>query len=160
MSADQELGYVYLPVETPTNDLYGGHRPGDNLFAESLVCLDARTGERVWHYQLIHHGIWDYDVPTPPALVDITLDGREIKAVARVTKQAFTYVFDRVTGELVWPIEERRCRRRRGPASRRRRPSRSPTRAAPFDRQGVSKTTSSTSRRSSRPRPGASRPIT
>ena len=97
MSADEELGYVYLPVETPTNDLYGGHRPGDNLFAESLVCLDAKTGERIWHFQFIHHGIWDYDIPTAPALLDITVEGRLIKAVAQVTKQAFTYVLDRVT---------------------------------------------------------------
>ena len=138
MSADQELGYVYLPVETPTNDLYGGHRPGDNLFAESLVCLDARTGERVWHYQLIHHGIWDYDIPTPPALVDITVDGREIKAVAQVTKQAFTYVFDRVTGEPVWPIEERPVPASTVPGEQAAATQPFPTRPAPFDRQGVS----------------------
>jgi len=138
MSADQELGYVYLPVETPTNDLYGGHRPGDNLFAESLVCLDARTGERVWHYQLIHHGIWDYDIPTPPALIDITVDGREIKAVAQVTKQAFTYVFDRVTGEPVWPIEERPVPASTVPGEQAAPTQPFPTRPAPFDRQGVS----------------------
>ncbi len=138
MSADPELGYVYLPVETPTNDLYGGHRPGDNLFAESLVCLDARTGERVWHYQLIHHGIWDYDIPTPPALVDITVDGREIKAVAQVTKQAFTYVFDRVTGEPVWPIEERPVPASTVPGEQAAPTQPFPTRPAPFDRQGVS----------------------
>ncbi len=138
MSADLELGYVYLPVETPTNDLYGGHRPGDNLFAESLVCLDARTGERVWHYQLIHHGIWDYDIPTPPALIDITVDGREIKAVAQVTKQAFTYVFDRVTGEPVWPIEERPVPASTVPGEQAAPTQPFPTRPAPFDRQGVS----------------------
>ena len=138
MSADHELGYVYLPVETPTNDLYGGHRPGDNLFAESLVCLDARTGERVWHFQLIHHGIWDYDIPTPPALVDITVDGREIKAVAQVTKQAFTYVFDRVTGEPVWPIEERPVPASTVPGEQAAPTQPFPTRPAPFDRQGVS----------------------
>ena len=138
MSADLELGYVYLPVETPTNDLYGGHRPGDNLFAESLVCLDARTGERVWHYQLIHHGIWDYDIPTPPALIDITVDGREIKAVAQVTKQAFTYVFDRVTGEPVWPIEERLVPASTVPGEQAAPTQPFPTRPAPFDRQGVS----------------------
>ena len=138
MSADHELGYVYLPVETPTNDLYGGHRPGDNLFAESLVCLDARTGERVWHYQLIHHGIWDYDIPTPPTLVDITVDGREIKAVAQITKQAFTYVFDRVTGEPVWPIEERPVAASTVPGEQAAPTQPFPTRPAPFDRQGVS----------------------
>ena len=138
MSADPELGYVYLPVETPTNDLYGGHRPGDNLFAESLVCLDARTGERVWHYQLIHHGIWDYDIPTAPTLVDITVGGREIKAVAQITKQAFTYVFDRVTGEPVWPIEERPVPASTVPGEQAAPTQPFPTRPAPFDRQGVS----------------------
>ena len=138
MSADPELGYVYVPVETPTNDLYGGHRPGDNLFAESLVCLDARTGERVWHYQLIHHGIWDYDIPTPPTLIDITVDGREIKAVAQITKQAFTYVFDRVTGEPVWPIEERPVPASTVPGEQAAPTQPFPTRPAPFDRQGVS----------------------
>lgn len=106
MSADLELGYVYLPTEAATNDFYGGHRPGDNLFTESLVCLDARTGERVWHFQMVHHGIWDFDNPAAPNLIDIEVDGRKIKAVAQVTKQGFTYVFDRVTGEPVWPIPE------------------------------------------------------
>ena len=107
MSADPELGYVYLPVSTPTNDYYGGHRPGDNLFAESLVCLDAATGERVWHFQTTHHGMWDYDLPAAPNLVDIKVGDREIKAVAQVTKQGFCFVFDRQTGEPVWPIEEK-----------------------------------------------------
>lgn len=107
MSADQELGLVYLPTEASTNDFYGGHRPGDNLFTQSLVALDARTGERVWHFQLIHHGIWDYDTPAAPNLMDIVVDGRPIKAIAQVTKQGFTYVFDRATGVPVWPIEER-----------------------------------------------------
>ena len=137
MSADQELGYVYLPVETPTNDLYGGHRPGDNLFAESLVCLDAKTGERIWHFQFVHHGIWDYDIPTAPALVDITVDGRPIKAVAQVTKQAFTYVFDRVTGEPVWPIEERQVAQSDVPGEQTAPTQPFPTRPAAFDRQGV-----------------------
>jgi len=106
MSADEELGYVYLPVSTPTNDFYGGHRPGDGLYGDSLVCLDAATGRKVWHYQLVHHGLWDYDTPAAPNLIDITVDGKPIKAVAQVTKQAFVYVFDRVTGKPVWPIEE------------------------------------------------------
>ncbi|HCE04514.1 MAG TPA: hypothetical protein DEQ98_14865, partial [Acidobacteria bacterium] len=106
-SGDEDLGLVYLPLSTPTNDYYGGHRPGNNLFAESLVCLDARTGELVWHFQAVHHGVWDYDFPAAPNLVDITVDGRDIKAVALVSKQGFTYVFDRATGEPVWPIEER-----------------------------------------------------
>ena len=107
MSADPDLGYVYLPVETPTGDYYGGHRPGNDLFDESLVCVDARTGKRVWHYQIIHHGIWDWDNPAAPVLLDITVNGKKIKAVVQVTKQAFVYVFDRVTGAPVWPIEER-----------------------------------------------------
>lgn len=107
MTADPELGYIYLPFGTPSSDYYGGHRHGDNLFAESLVCLDASTGERVWHFQAVHHGIWDYDFPCAPNLIDITVDGKKIKAVAQVSKQGFTYVFNRVTGEPIWPIEER-----------------------------------------------------
>jgi len=107
MSADPELGYIYLPVGSPVTDYYGGHRPGDNLFANSLVCLDAETGERVWHFQFVHHTVWDYDLPAAPNLIDITVEGRELKAVAQITKQGFTFVFDRATGEPVWPIEER-----------------------------------------------------
>ena len=107
MSADEELGYIYLPIGSPVTDFYGGHRLGDNLFANSLVCLDAETGERVWHFQMVHHTVWDYDLPAAPNLIDITVDGRRIKAVAQVTKQGFTFVFDRATGEPVWPIEER-----------------------------------------------------
>ena len=107
MSADLELGYVYLPTEASTNDFYGGHRPGDNLFTQSVVALDASTGERVWHFQMIHHGLWDYDTPAASNLIDITVDGRVIKAIAQVTKQGFIYVFDRATGVPVWPIIER-----------------------------------------------------
>ena len=107
LALDEELGYVYLPFSTPTNDWYGGHRLGDNLFAESLVCLNVEDGEKVWHFQTIHHGLWDYDLPAAPNLVDITVDGKRIKAVAQVSKQAFCYVFDRVTGEPIWPIEEK-----------------------------------------------------
>ncbi len=107
MTVDEELGYVYLPVETPTNDFFGGHRPGNNLFAESLVALDLKTGKRVWHYQFIHHGIWDWDIPCAPILVDITVNGRPIKAIAAPTKQGWVYTFDRATGQPVWPIEER-----------------------------------------------------
>lgn len=106
MSADDDLGIVYLPIGTPTNDWYGGLRHGDNLFAESLVAVSAKTGERVWHFQMVHHGVWDYDVPAAPTLVDITVEGRAIRAVAQITKQGYTYVFDRVTGEPVWPIVE------------------------------------------------------
>ena len=137
ISADEELGYVYLPVETATNDLYGGHRLGDNLFAESLVCLDAKTGQRIWHFQFIHHGIWDWDIPTGPALVDVTVNGKQIKAVAQVTKQAWTYVFDRVTGEPIWPIEERPVPQSDVPGERTSPTQPFPTKPAAFDRQGV-----------------------
>jgi quinoprotein glucose dehydrogenase len=108
--ARRARGLVYLPVTTPSNDFYGGRRPGANLFAESLVCLDANTGKRKWHYQLIHHGLWDYDNPAPPSLVTIRPaenGGRPVDAVVALTKQGFAYVFDRVTGKPVWPIEER-----------------------------------------------------
>ena len=107
MTLDEARGLLYLPTSTPSSDYYGGQRPGANLFAESLVCLDAATGELKWHFQMVHHGLWDYDNPTAPNLVTITVDGRRIDAVAQVTKQGFTYVFDRVTGEPVWPIVER-----------------------------------------------------
>ena len=104
LTVDEELGYIYLTFGTPTNDYYGGHRLGDNLFAESLVCLDARTGKRVWHFQAVRHGLWDYDFPAAPILVDITVNGRRINAVAQVSKQGFVYVFDRRTGSPVWPV--------------------------------------------------------
>ncbi|HEX7080950.1 MAG TPA: pyrroloquinoline quinone-dependent dehydrogenase [Gammaproteobacteria bacterium] len=136
MSADTELGLVYLPVEAPLSDRYGGERPGDNLYGNSLVCLDARTGEVVWHYQLIHHDIWDWDNPTAPILMDLTVDGREIKAVAQITKQAFVYTFDRVTGEPVWPIEERPVPQSDVPGERTSPTQPFPTKPPPFDRQG------------------------
>jgi quinoprotein glucose dehydrogenase len=107
ISVDEELGLVYLPVELPTGDYYGGHRPGNGLFGESIVALDLKTGRRKWHYQLVHHGIWDWDIPCAPMLVDFTLNGRTVKAVAQPTKQSILYVFDRATGQPVWPIEER-----------------------------------------------------
>lgn len=107
MSVDPETGYIYLPVEAASNDFYGGHRPGNNLFAQSLVCLDGRTGELVWYYQLTHHGLWDYDPPSAPILGDVTVNGRPIKTVTQLTKQGLSFVFDRETGEPVWPIEER-----------------------------------------------------
>ena len=107
MSADPELGLVYLPVELPTGDYYGGNRPGAGLFGESIVALDVKTGRRKWHYQLVHHGIWDMDIPCAPILTDITVDGRVIKAIAQPTKQSWVYVLDRATGQPVWPIEER-----------------------------------------------------
>ena len=107
MTLDEKRGLVYLPVSTPSNDLFGGARPGANLFAESLVCLDAATGRRKWHYQILHHGLWDYDLASPPNLITVTVDGRTIDAVVQLTKQGFAFVFDRVTGAPVWPIEER-----------------------------------------------------
>ena len=137
MSADLELGYVYLPTGTPTNDWYGGHRVGQNLFAESLVCLDAATGKRVWHFQMIHHGLWDYDLPAAPTLVDIEVDGKTIKAVAQVSKQAFLYVFDRVTGEPVWPIIETPVPPSKIPGEYAAPTQPTPSRPAAFDRQGV-----------------------
>jgi len=107
VTVDEELGLVYLPVESPTGDYYGGHRPGNNLYGESLVCLDLRTGVKKWHYQIVHHPIWDFDLPAAPILADITVDGHAIKAVAAPTKQGILYVFDRVTGKPVWPIVEK-----------------------------------------------------
>ena len=137
MSADLDLGYVYLPTEAPTNDFYGGHRPGDNLFTQSVVALDAATGERVWHFQMIHHGIWDYDTPAAPNLIDIYVDGREIKALAQVTKQGFTYVFDRATGVPVWPIVERAVPQGLIPGERTSPTQPFPTKPPPFVRQGL-----------------------
>ena len=107
ITVDEELGLVYLPVETPTSDFYGGHRPGNNLFAESLVCVDLKTGKRKWHFQMVHHPLWDHDLSSAAILADINVNGKVIKAVAMPSKQAWVYVFDRVTGEPVWPIEER-----------------------------------------------------
>ena len=107
ITVDEDLGLVYLPVETPSSDYYGGHRPGNNLFAESLVCLDLKTGQRKWHFQFVHHPLWNFDMSAAPILADITVGGRAIKAVAVPSKQAWLYVFDRVTGQPVWPIEER-----------------------------------------------------
>ena len=107
MSVDEETGYIYLPVEAPSNDFYGGHRLGDNLFSQSIVCLDGATGERIWHFQLSHHDVWDYDPPAAPILHDLLINGVTIKAVTQLSKQGMSFVFDRVTGEPVWPIEER-----------------------------------------------------
>ena len=138
MSADPQLGYVYLPIEAPTADYFGGHRLGDNLFSSSLVCLDARTGEMVWYYQLVHHDIFDYDTASAPLLLDVEVEGQPVRAVAQVTKQAYVYVFDRVTGEPVWPIEERPVPPSDVPGERSSPTQPVPTRPAPFDRQGVS----------------------
>jgi quinoprotein glucose dehydrogenase len=107
LTVDEELGSVYLPIESPTSDYYGGQRPGNTLFGETLVCVDLKTGARKWHYQLVHHPLWDMDISSAPILVDITVDGKPVKAVAQPTKQGILYVFDRVTGKPVWPIEEK-----------------------------------------------------
>jgi quinoprotein glucose dehydrogenase len=138
LSADEELGYIYLPLTAPTSDMYGGHRLGDNLFANSLVCIKAESGERVWHFQTVHHDLWDYDLPAAPILADITVDRRAIKAVVQITKQGFAFVFDRVTGEPVWPIEERFVPQSTTPGERTSPTQPFPTKPAPFDRQGVS----------------------
>jgi len=106
ITVDEELGLVYLPVESPSSDYYGGKRPGNNLYGESLVAVDLKTGQRKWHFQLVHHPIWDHDISSAPILLDVTIDGRMRKLVAQPTKQSFLYVFDRVTGEPIWPIVE------------------------------------------------------
>ena len=137
ISADEEQGLAYLPLTSPTSDMYGGHRLGDNVFANTLVCVRCATGERVWHYQIVHHDLWDYDLPTAPILADITVDGKPIKALVQLTKQAFAYVFDRLTGRPVWPIEERPAPASDVPGERTARTQPVPTRPPAFDRQGV-----------------------
>ena len=136
-SADAELGMVYMPISSSTNDMYGGHRIGDNLFSQSLVAVDLETGERIWHFQTVHHGLWDYDPPAAPILMDITVDGREIKAITQLTKQAFAFVFDRETGEPVWEIEERPVPQSTVPGEVTSPTQPFPTKPAPFDRQGA-----------------------
>ena len=138
MSADDELGIVYIPIGTPTNDWFGGLRKGDNLFAESLVAVRAEDGELLWHFQMVHHGVWDYDLPAAPTLVDITVDGRPIKAVAAISKQGFTYVFDRISGEPVWPIEERAVPQSTVPGEVLSPTQPFPTMPPPFEPQGIS----------------------
>ena len=138
ISVDEDLGMAYLPVELPTGDYYGGHRPGNGLFGETLVAVDLMTGQRKWHYQLVHHGIWDMDIPCAPILADITVNGRAVKAVAQPTKQANLYVFDRVTGQPVWPIEERPVPKGDVPGEWYSPTQPFPTRPAGYDRQSVS----------------------
>ena len=138
MSVDEELGLVYLPVELPTGDYYGGHRPGDGLFGESIVAVELKTGKRRWHYQLIHHGIWDYDNPCAPILANITVGGRRIRALAQPTKQGWLYVLDRATGEPVWPIEERAVEASAVPGEKASPTQPFVTKPPAFDRQGVS----------------------
>ena len=137
LTADETLGLVYVPLSAPTGVVYGGHRPGDNLFADSLVAIDAATGDRVWHFQMVHHDVWDYDTVGPPTLGEITVDGRRIKAVMQPSKTAFLYVFDRETGEPVWPIEERKVPQSIAPGERTASTQPFPTKPPPFDLQGI-----------------------
>ena len=138
MTLDEQRGLLYMPVSTPSNDYYGGRRLGDNLFAESLVCLDAATGKRKWHFQIVHHGLWDYDPPAPPNLVSIQVNGRKIDAVVQLTKQGFAFVFDRVTGKPVWPIEERPVPQSDIPREKTSLTQPYPTKPPAFAEQGVS----------------------
>ncbi|MDP3718736.1 MAG: pyrroloquinoline quinone-dependent dehydrogenase [Acidobacteriota bacterium] len=137
MSADEELGQVYLPTNTTAPDFYGAHRLGDNLFAESIVALDIATGKRVWHFQTVHHGLWDYDNPAAPNLLDITVNGRRIKALAQITKQGYVYTFDRVTGRPVWPIVETPVPASDVPGEKASPTQPIPSRPAPYEYQGV-----------------------
>jgi quinoprotein glucose dehydrogenase len=137
ISVDEQLGLAYLPVEAPTGDYYGGHRPGNNLFGESLVAVDLKTGQRKWHYQFIHHGLWDWDLPSAPVLADVVVDGRPRKIAAQPTKQAWLYVLDRETGEPIWPIVERPVPQSSVPGERTSPTQPFPTKPPAFDRQGM-----------------------
>jgi quinoprotein glucose dehydrogenase len=137
MSVDEELGLVYLPTEMPTGDYYGGHRHGANLFSDSLVAVDLKTGKRKWHYQFIQHDIWDWDLPCAPILADVTIDGRMRRIAAQPTKQGWLYVFDRVTGEPVWPIERRAVEQTNVPGEKTNPTQPFVTKPPPFERQGV-----------------------
>jgi quinoprotein glucose dehydrogenase len=138
MSADPELGLVYVPLEEPGNDYYGVNRPGNDLFSETLLALDLKTGARKWHFQTVHHGIWDTDLPCAPMLYDMVRNGRTIKVLAQPTKTAFLFVLNRETGEPIWPIEERAVSQSDVPGEKTSPTQPFPTRPAPFDRQGVS----------------------
>ena len=136
-SVDSEHGYVYVPTSGGTNDMYGGHRLGDNLYTSSIVCLDAKTGERVWHFQTVHHDLFDYDLPAAPILIDITVNGRAIEALAQVTKQGFVFVLERTTGKPVWPIEERPVPKSTVPGEVTSPTQPFPTKPPPFEQQGL-----------------------
>ena len=138
ITVDEDAGVVYLPVETPTGDFFGGHRPGNGLFGETLVALDLNTGKRLWHYQFIHHGIWDWDIPCAPILTDINVNGRRIKAIAAPTKQAWVYTFDRTNGQPVWPIVEKPVAQSDVPTEKTSPTQPFPSKPPAFDRQGVS----------------------
>ena len=137
LSADEELGYVYVPLTAPGTSLYGGHRPGQNLFGNSLVAIDAKTGRRVWHFQMVHHDLWDYDNIGAPVLGDITVEGKQIKAVMQPNKTGFLYVLDRATGQPVWPIEEQAVPESTIPGEQASPTQPFPTKPPPFDRQGL-----------------------
>ncbi len=136
MSADEELGHVYLPTNTTAPDFYGAHRLGDNLFAESVVALDVNTGKRVWHFQTVHHGLWDYDNPAAPNLLDVIVNGTPIKALAQITKQGYVYTFDRVSGKPVWPIDEKPAPSSDVPGEKASPTQPIPSKPAPFEYQG------------------------
>ena len=138
ISVDPQLGMAFIPVELPTGDYYGGHRPGNGLFGESVLAVDLKTGQRKWHYQLVHHGIWDMDIPCAPMLVDITVNGQTVKAVAQPTKQAFLYVFDRMTGKPIWPMEERPVEQSTVPGEETSATQPFPTKPPAYDLQGFS----------------------
>lgn len=137
MSADEELGLLYLPTNTTAPDFYGGHRLGDNLFAESVVALDVNTGKRVWHFQTVHHGLWDYDNPAAPNLLDITVNGTRVKALAQISKQGYVYTFDRTNGRPIWPIEEKPVPASDVPGEKASPTQPVPSKPAPFEYQGV-----------------------
>jgi len=138
MAIDEQLGLVYLPVETPTSDYYGGHRPGNNLFAESIVAVDMKTGQRKWHFQLVHHPIWGFDIASPPILADVMVNGQAVKVIAQPGKQSFLYVLDRATGRPVWPIEERAVEQSDVPGEKTSPTQPFPTKPPAYDRQGSS----------------------
>ncbi len=137
LAGDEELGYVYIPVEMPTGDFYGGTHLGDNLFSDCLVALDAKTGKRIWHYQTVHHDVWDYDLCAPPILYDLEMGGKKVKAIAEVTKQALTFVLDRETGKPIWPIPEVPVPQSDVPGERTSPTQPIPTKPLPFDRVGI-----------------------
>ena len=137
LAADQENGIVYVPTNGATLDFYGGFRPGDNLFSTSLIALEAKTGKRIWHFQLVHHDIWNYDTPTAPVLLDVTMGGKNVPIVAQTTKQSFVYAFNRLTGEPLWPIEEKQVPRSKVPGEKLSETQPFPTKPAPYDIQGL-----------------------
>ena len=138
LTLDEKRGLVYLPLGTPSNDFYGGQRIGKNLFGEAVVCLDAASGKRKWHFQTVHHGLWDYDLPTPPNLVTLKVEGRTIDAAVQITKMGYIFTFDRVTGAPIWPIEERPVPASDVPGEEAWPTQPAPTKPPPITPQGIS----------------------